>query len=369
VDRDENLLRLSDRELGNTRSGLTVSYSDNSDGKRAVLDFGRPFYALDSHRSNGISLLSEDRVDSLYDQGEIQADFRHQVDRYSVFAGISDGLHDGWVRRYKLGLAYDEDRFGPGTDRSLPPAELPPDRKFVYPYFEWELLEDNFEETQNHDRIGETEDRYLGTRVDLRVGYASRSFGSLSDALLLDTMASVGFGSSESDSLLTSAGLHSRIETGGTRDALFDFGAVYHHRHSDKRLLHVALTGQVGHDLDLDHQLLLGGDNGLRGYPLRYQGGDGSALFTIEERFFTDWYPFHLFHVGAAVFFDAGRTWGHNPVGGENLGLLKDVGFGLRFGNTRSGIGRVVHLDFAFPLDGGSDISDMQILFKGKSSF
>lgn len=109
--------------------------------------------------------------------------------------------------------------------------------------------------------------------------------------------------------------------------------------------------------------------DGLRGYPLRYQGGDSSLLLTVEERLFTDWYPFHLIRIGAVGFFDAGRTWGVNPVGSENPGWLKDVGVGLRFGNTRSGIGRVVHLDLAFPLDGDSRIDSMQILFKGHASF
>src|SRR4029453_7544016 len=60
-------------------------------------------------------------------------------------------------------------------------------------------------------------------------------------------------------------------------------------------------------------QLLLGGDNGLRGYPLRYQAGDALALFTLEQRFYTDWQPLKLVNVGAAVFFDAGRAWGQDP--------------------------------------------------------
>ena len=44
--------------------------------------------------------------------------------------------------------------------------------------------------------------------------------------------------------------------------------------------------------LDPDMQLLIGGDNGLRGYPLRYEAGTSRALLTVEQRFYTDWYPF-----------------------------------------------------------------------------
>jgi hemolysin activation/secretion protein len=131
----------------------------------------------------------------------------------------------------------------------------------------------------------------------------------------------------------------------------------------------MAFDGRLGHNLDLDNPLELGGDNGLRGYPLRYQSADASVLFTIEERYFTDWYPFRLFRVGGAVFADIGRTWGDNPVGSGSIGWLKDVGFGLRIGPTRSGGHEVIHLDITFPLDGDPSIDKVQFLLEKKVSF
>ena len=121
--------------------------------------------------------------------------------------------------------------------------------------------------------------------------------------------------------------------------------------------------------MDLDNQILLGGDNGLRGYPLRYQDGTGRVLWSVEQRYFTDWYPFRLFRVGAAVFFDAGRTWGTAPLGQPSLGLLKDAGFGLRFGNARSGLGNVVHVDLAFPFEATDHISHVQFLVQTEAHF
>ena len=112
------------------------------------------------------------------------------------------------------------------------------------------------------------------------------------------------------------------------------------------------VAGTMTEALDAENQLLLGGDNGLRGYPLRYQAGTSRALLTLEQRYYTGWYPFHLFHVGAAAFFDMGRTWGTDVTGADSLGLLKDVGIGLRFGSSRSSFGNVIHVDLAFPLDG-----------------
>jgi hemolysin activation/secretion protein len=116
-------------------------------------------------------------------------------------------------------------------------------------------------------------------------------------------------------------------------------------------------------------QVLLGGDNGLRGYPLRFESGTSRALFTVEQRVFTDWYPFRLARVGAAVFADVGRTWGRGVIGNSDPGLLKDVGFGLRFGNTRTGLGNVLHIDVAFPLDHIGGIQQVQFLVQTLQSF
>jgi hypothetical protein len=56
-------------------------------------------------------------------------------------------------------------------------------------------------------------------------------------------------------------------------------------------------------------------------------------------------------------------------TGQESLGLLKDVGVGLRLGSSRSSFGNVLHIDLAFPLDGDDDIDSVQLLVTTKGSF
>ncbi len=152
-------------------------------------------------------------------------------------------------------------------------------------------------------------------------------------------------------------------------NVLLNIGARYYRHQSDKRMFFATIEAVAGHALDLDNVVELGGDTGLRGYPLRYQGGDSKLLATLEQRLFSDWYPFRLFRVGGAVFADVGRVWGENPVNAPNQGWLRDVGFGLRFAPTRTGFSKVLHLDIAFPLDGDSSIDDVQILLESKRSF
>jgi hypothetical protein len=73
--------------------------------------------------------------------------------------------------------------------------------------------------------------------------------------------------------------------------------------------------------------------------------------------------------VGAAVFADSGRVWGRGPLAAPNYGELSDVGFGLRFGNARTALGNVVHVDLAFPLSGAANINKVQFLIQTQAHF
>ena len=44
-------------------------------------------------------------------------------------------------------------------------------------------------------------------------------------------------------------------------------------------------------------------------------------------------------------------------------------GFGLRLGNARTGLGNVIHVDFAFPFDGDASIKRVQFLVETRQEF
>jgi hemolysin activation/secretion protein len=243
------------------------------------------------------------------------------------------------------------------------------DRELIYPWLGFELVQDDFDRFSNHDQIGRTADFYLGTHLNAQLGYADPTYGADRSALIFSAKASHGSGSRDGSALLLNSAVGGRIESGELRNTVVDGAVRYYSKQSERRLFFTKLEASTGRALDLDTQVLLGGDTGLRGYPLRYQGGAARALLTVEQRYFTDWYPFRLFRVGAAAFVDVGRTWGESPGGTPSRGLLKDIGLGLRFGSSRSGLGNIIHVDLAFPLDGDSSIDDVQILVETKERF
>lgn len=369
VDRTSTTLLYRDQHVRGTWWGLTTAYSDNSDGTTAEFTLDHPFYALDTRWAGGIELRSDDRIDSLYDRGEISDQFETRERVGSAYYGWSRGLHDGWARRMTAGVTYDENRFTSILGETGATQTLPADRKLVYPWLGIELVQDDFETTRNRNQIEKTEDYLLGTRLQARVGFASPSFGADRSAFLLDAQLSRGFQPSDRQTLLLESSIVGRLESGELADLVAGMSAHYYFRQSPRRVFFLGLSGDVSSNLDADHQLLLGGDNGLRGYPLRFQAGESRWLFTAEQRLFSNWYPFRLFNVGGAVFFDAGRTSGDDPSGTRSEGLLKDVGFGLRLGNSRSALGNVLHIDVAFPLDGDSSIDSVQFLVETHRSF
>jgi hypothetical protein len=368
VDRDSRLIHYHDRQLGSSWWDLSADFADNSDGRFAELGLEHPFYALDSRWAGGLSLLDDSRIDSRYDLGGITDRFATREKRATIYFGGSGGLVDGWARRLSAGLTVDQHSF-----ESLPGAGatrlLPADRSFIYPWVAMEWVQDDFRIERNRDQIGKTEDYSLGWHASARVGLASSDLGSDRTAAMISGRISKGFTLSGRQTWQFALDADGRLEGGSLMGGLLEAESRYYFRQSPKRLLFMNFSASAGTDLDTDQQILLGGDSGLRGYPLRYQAGKGRWLFTAEQRFFTNWYPLQLFNVGAAVFYDMGSTWGRDPLGSRSQGLLRDVGFGLRLGNSRSALGNVLHLDVAFPLDGDSSIQGMQFLVQTRKTF
>ncbi len=378
VDRDSWRFAYKDPHLLGTWWRLSMAHEDMSDGNENSILLARPFYSLDSRWSFSVAASDRTATQSQYSLGEIVDQFSMHDQSFEIAGGISNGLENGWARRLLAGVRHLGRDFAAveSTQVTGPAAslQLPTDRVFNYPWVGIEWIEDQYRETRNLDQIGRTEDLYLGRSAHFEVGYASEAFGSTADAVMLNGSVQAGLEPAENQYFINTLGFGGRLEGGQLYNAQLDAGSRYYLRQSPRRVLFASANLSVTSHLDPELQLLLGGDNGLRGYPLRYQAGTRRALFTVEERFYTNWQPLKLFNVGAAVFFDAGRTWGVDPYAqangtGESLGWLRDIGIGLRLGSARSGLGNVLHVDLACPLDGGSDISDVQLLIETRRSF
>lgn len=97
------------------------------------------------------------------------------------------------------------------------------------------------------------------------------------------------------------------------------------------------------------HQVTLGEDSGLNGYPNAYYAGQSSVLFEAEQR----WFPgieFGTLVPALALFGNAGNTF--TRADDLDLGDLHyALGMGLRLGLTKTTQKLVYHLNLGFPVD------------------
>jgi hypothetical protein len=369
VDRISNGVNWADPNVLGSRWTTALAFVDSSDGHQRTLQVAHPFYSLDTQGEVNILASAYNRTVSRYNLGNIVDQFNDDESSYELSGGVSKGLKDGWVTRWTFGMRYDKNLFVPTPVTSLPALRLPPDRTLSYPFVGFDVIQDDYRKVADLNQIGRTEDLYFGTEVSGEVGYTSTIFGADRDALMLAAKARSSFEFPHAQFVFLTGTFSSRIEQGDPRNLIATGTATYYLRWLPDWVFYSNLSATTTDALDPDMQLLIGGDSGLRGYPLRYESGSSRFLWTVEQRFYTDWYPFRLARVGGAIFSDVGRTWGRGSIGNSEPGLLKDVGAGLRLGNTRSGLGNVLHIDVAVPLEQLSGIKSVQLLIQTQQSF
>ena len=135
-DRSYQRFRYVDTALLGTRAELRLWYSDNSDGHRRVLDLERPFFALDTRWAAATKVLSDERLERLYSQGEAVEEFRQERTMAEVSGGLSKGLVGDRALRWLAGFTYDRNRFtaGEGSTRDFALSS----RTLAYPWIGFE---------------------------------------------------------------------------------------------------------------------------------------------------------------------------------------------------------------------------------------
>jgi len=367
VDRSETTISYKDPLLMGTRNRLGLVYSDKSDGSQKYISLDRPFFSLDSRWAMGIAGGTNSETDSLYEFGEIYNQFGHYSEIAEAYVGFSQGYIDKMVYRWRFGFQKELDDFSSLPDFAGEP--IPDDRDFRFPYLQFNMYEDKVIKTQRIRLIQRIEDINLGNEASIKVGWSDEVFGATNEGIVFEAYANMAFKPAINQLLLFSPEISGYISETKAENTKLAFFSRYYLPNIRNQVFYMALSAEYAINPFLDEQVLLGGDSGLRGYPLRYQQGDRKFLFTIEQRFYTSWNIFELANVGGLIFFDIGRAWFPGVVKNADTGILRDWGIGMRLASTRSSGAVVLHIDLAFPLDGNDTIDGTQILISTQESF
>ncbi|MFZ5844171.1 MAG: hypothetical protein ACOY3E_14885 [Pseudomonadota bacterium] len=375
AERTGTMFGYRDPSFGNTRSILDLEYTNNDDGQSHAFELYRPFFSLETPWAGGVLAHRDLRTDTLNFRDEEIQSFEHEEENHSVFGGWSRGLIGHETQRWRFGLSDEDSRFQANED-TVPAQPFPRDRHYRYGWLEWERVHDSFVKAVNINQMRRTEDINTGWITLLRFGRADDAIGSTDEAWLYFASAERYYLVDDDKVMFLSGAVDGRHDGDQVIDQRSELHVRYYQGDFRSHQFYAALRLQHGRNLFVDNPITLGGDNGLRGYPTRYQMGDRMALLTLEERFYLFTEVLSLFDVGAAVFADVGRAWFDGRDNGYNGGWLRDVGFGLRLtptrtGNERPGKQTVLHLDLAAPLntDADPELDKLQWLVTIRDSF
>ena len=282
-----------------------------------------------------------------------------------ISRGFSAGLEDGITKRFVFGLRKENYDYAIGSRLQAPNA-LPQDLNLIYPFVEYESIEDKFALAYNISQIHRTEDLSKGRQLRFSIGYDPTGDqhlvlqGNVSDTLL-----------SQSKMLLQWKadwkGRWNRQEN-TWEDTLINYDLDFHRGQTEKRTLYLGFSASKAIHLNSSQQLTLGGSTGLRGFDSHYLNGDALLKFTIEERYFSDYQLLQLLRVGYAGFVDVGKVFGDPQWGADRV--YKNVGLGLRLAPSKTDEGRIIHIDLAYPI--GANIpggKSLQLVVEAKASF
>ncbi len=357
LDRTQKSIKYNDDNLFGSRNRLDIIYEDNSDGKLKFLNYYRPFFSLDSPNSWQLRYYDNQRITPLYDFGEVTNEIGQNRFSYTLDYGRLIKRTKNTVHRYQVGFTSDESDFFASDE--YPNTPIPESRSYQYPWVSYEFFTEDFVERTNFNRMGRIEDISLGHHFTTRLG---RSF---SDASMHYSLSySKGFSRTQSDLLLLDSSLNGIYDKKYLNTSL-NASLKWFHIQSSNKTFYARVFVDKNKNLFLENRKYLGGDTGLRGYPLRYLNGENRLLVTLEQRFFYNWYPLKTFKFASALFVDSGTAWNN----GEDIQQLTNIGIGLRLVPTRTSSGQIIHIDFAVPINNRDNVDSWQLQLRAKHSF
>jgi hypothetical protein len=345
-------LAYGDPQLFGSRWTLDLHTQYLTDGFVRSIQLQRPFFALDTPWSMGAALSQSHNIIYLYDEGK--AIFQAPFVQNTVSLTGAKLLHESEDRVWRGGLLLQRQDTAYGTITQDAPSGslLAPtltNRRLRGPALTLATQEDAFQEFENLQGMDNPEDYNLAWNGDMALGSYTRALGSTMAAPFFTIEVSKGWSTSTDNLTLFTASWTGRKPATGLEDSLMSFSLVKYHKLAENQILAGLVAVDRAQRPDPEHWYYLGGDQGMRGFPNQLHPGDARWLTSLDYRYLTEQRWWGLVRLGYSVFMDLGSV---RRMDGEGWSrTYSDVGFGLRLGNLKSSIGRVILLSVAVPLN------------------
>ena len=354
----------NDPSVLGSRFRLRYGASDGTSGASDEVGFGVPFYALETPHAYGISWARTTSVVHLYESNAEVVNFNQRIEDAEIHWGQGYRISDT-VARWGLNFRDLDRRFGPTQALVSPPEEFVGGEESLRLRrigVEGRLWHPTYIERTRVNGFGLVEDFDVGHSISLEGGWAPKELGSTDDEgfvqgrLDLGVETPLGFGT-----LRSSAQTRLQpdpIETLGRLDARWIT------QWAKSQTLVLAGIGAVSVEAPRNFQLVVGGLNGLRAYPVQAVAGTRGWRLNAENRMVLGENFWESVTVGAVGFMDAARAWG---AGSGPSQWFVDAGTGLRIALPQWSLGQVLRIDVAWPLSPTRDGQRDAVLTFGSS--
>ncbi|GAW95680.1 MULTISPECIES: hypothetical protein [Colwellia] len=351
-------------------------FADNDDGQQHSIFLHKMFAGFHTKTAYNLGFNEESRNDTLFQNGQDQSIYRHDISfKVANYAWLNFNS-DSRLLRYRVGITQDKNTFSALTnehhnDLTVPPLTnvVPEDRDLLYPWFAFEYIEKDFRKLTNVHLITQIEDFNHGWQLNSRLGIGNGNKENTAWTVW-KMRVKKGFNLHNNALLLLDFALANDIYQHRDSRLLVKLTAEYFYQLNKRWGFYLSNTNVASKNQYLDKPVTMGGNTGLRGFPLQYQHGKSSIKATAEIRYYPQINLFKLFDLAAVAFVDTGRTYGESTVKNIEEGWLGSVGLGLRLHSPHSGGNHpIIHIDFALPQSDNPNINSFEIRVQAKKSF
>lgn len=352
----------------------SIKLTRNDDGTSEAIFLTKEFVSFDTRNAFNIGFDNFNQIDTQYENGTESKRYIHK--KYFTTASWQwlnqDSAKD--TLRFGIGYTTEEHEFSqfnnPTFVSALNTSTLPTNRTFNYPFITIDYLQKAYKKLTNVYLINHIEDFNLGWRAKAKLGSDfSNNLGS--PTLIWQSSLSKGITLNDNAFWFFDANFSGEIyQHKDQKDRLIlSVNTEYFHKFNERWAGYFKNSSQFSQNQFLDSPLVLGGESGVRGYPLQYQHGKHSTQFSFEARYYPHINIYKLLELGGAAFIDSGRVFSQaEPLQNQST-WMTSVGLGARLYSTHSSEARVIHLDIIKPVTSDPNVNSIEFRVTTKQSF
>lgn len=366
-ERDGYQLSFLSPNIGGSYWQTALRYADNSDGESYQFRLNKPFYRLSSDWAFNFETFKEIKDISEYELGDVYNEYQSDQEYIDVSGGWKISQHGHQVQHLNLGITIDQHQFARNNDSSVGP---PRDRDLSQIWLGWDWQQADYQKMMNFFQFNKVEDINFGWQASARLGALNKGLGADHQGWQFQASLSKNWTLSQV-SWLTYRGHFERLSQQQQPGQRLISQQVRYIRHlSQNQVWLTQLHWHNGQNLFRDQRITIGGDDGMRAFPLYYQTGNKAVIASSEYRYITHWNLYQLLDVALAGFVDSGRAW-DNPDRPASIddGTLYGYGIGIRLLPSHASRGSIISIDLSKPVTDNPELSGWRWRLIAKREF